>query len=123
MNKIKLNIWGREFELSIGYQNFPGEEVTKIQEDTLAAIPSVDFSEARTGVEKYITQYFSTELGDDDLSNIFRFVIPKSILIMRSEEYRLFAVICNFKLDMEHGIAIAYKDEAFVVAGPQDLVL
>ncbi len=123
MNKIKLNIWGRDFELSVGYQNYPGEEITEIQRDTLAAIASVDFSEARIGVEKYIIQHFSTELGDDDLSNIFRFVVPKSIMIMRSEDCRLFAVMCSFKLDIEHGIAIAYKNEAFAAAGPQDLVL
>ena len=123
MNKLKLNIWGRDFDLNVGYQNYPGEEVTELQQETLNSITSIDFSEARTGVEKYITQHFASELGDDNLGNIFRFVIPKSILIMRSEDSRLFAILCNFKLDMEHGIAIAYKNEIFTTAGPQDLVL
>lgn len=123
MNKMKLNIWGREFELNVGYQNYPGEVITELQEKTLSTIGSIDFTEARIGVEKYITQHFATELGEDDLSNIFRFVMPKSILIMRSDDSRLFAIMCNYKLDMEHGIAIAYKNEAFVAAGPQDLVL
>ena len=26
MSKVKVQIWGREFELGVSYQNYPGEE-------------------------------------------------------------------------------------------------
>lgn len=123
MNKIKVQIWGRDFELGVSFQNFPGEEITENQRETLLYVTTVDFSPAKKGVENYILRFFQSELGADDLSNIFRFVMPKRILITREDEDRVFAVMCNFKLDMEHGIAIIFKNEQFKAAGPQDLIL
>ena len=123
MNKAVVRIWGREFELSVSYQNYPGEEITENQQRTLAAVPSVDYDTAKVGVERYIREFFASELGNDNLDNIFRFVMPKSILISRMKEAHIFAIMCNFKLDMEHGIAIIYEDEKLKSVGPQDLIL
>ncbi len=123
MSKVKVSIWGREFELGVSYQNFPGEIVTENQRNTLSAVPSVDYDAAKTGVEGYIRKFFSAELGNERLDNIFRFVMPKSVLITRTEGTRVFAIMCNFKLDMEHGIAVIYEDEQLKAVGPQDLIL
>ncbi len=123
MSKVKVSIWGREFELGVSYQNFPGEIITENQRNTLSAVPSVDYDAAKTGVEGYIRKFFSAELGNERLDNIFRFVMPKSVLITRTEGTRVFAIMCNFKLDMEHGIAVIYEDEQLKAVGPQDLIL
>lgn len=123
MSKVNVRIWDREFELGVSYQNFPGEEITENQKRTLAAVPSVDYDAAKNSVEGYIRKYFADELGDDSLDNIFRFVMPKSVLIPRTEGVRVFAIMCNFKLDMEHGIAVIFENETFKTAGPQDLIL
>lgn len=123
MSKVKVCIWGREFELGISYQNFPGEEITENQKNTLAAVPSVEYDASKAAVEKYIKEYFSDELGDQSLDNIFRFVMPKDILITRITNARVFAIMCNFKLDIEHGIAVVFENEKFKAAGPQDLIL
>lgn len=123
MSKVKVSIWGREFELGVSYQNFPGETITENQRNTLSAVPSVDYDAAKTGVEGYIRKFFSAELGNERLDNIFRFVMPKSVLITRTEGTRVFAIMCNFKLDMEHGIAVIYEDEQLKAVGPQDLIL
>ena len=80
-NKVKLVIWGREFEINIVFQNFPGEEVTSNQE------------------------------------------IPKSVLIPREKEKRVVALMCNYKFDMEHGLAIVFENEQFKTVGPQDIIL
>lgn len=123
MNNINVLIWGREFELEVSYQNFPGEDVTVIQQNTLAKIPSVDYEAAKPGIEAYIRKYYSTELGDDSLDNLFRFVMPKRVLITRTENNREFAILCDFKFDMEHGIAVIFENEEFKAAGSQDLIL
>ncbi len=123
MSKVKVSIWGREFELGVSYQNYPGEEITENQRSTLAAIPSVDYDAAKIGVEGYIRKFFSAELGDERLDNLFRFVMPKSVLITRADGTHIFAIMCNFKLDMEHGIAVIYEDERLKAVGPQDLIL
>ncbi len=123
MNRIKVRIWDRDFELNVSYQNYPGEAITVNQKITLSEIPIVDFLPAKIGVENYIKKHFSSELGNESLNNIFSYVMPKSILIPRNEEISSFAVMCSFKLDMEHGIALIFENGQFKDAGPQDLIL
>ena len=57
MNKIKANIWGRDFDLFVSFDNFPDEEVTENQKHTLEAIPSVDYSESLPELKQYIMKY------------------------------------------------------------------
>lgn len=123
MSKVHVCIWGREFDLGVSYQNYPGEEVTEEQKAALAAVPATDFEPSRGGVEAYIRKYYAYELGDGDLDNIFRYVMPKTLLIPRTDKECVFAVMCKFKLDMEHGIAVIFEDGEFKEAGPQDLIL
>lgn len=123
MNKVNVQIWGRDFELGISYQNYPGEDITENQLKTLTEVPAVNYDAAKAGVEGYIRKFFASELRDDNLDNIFRFVMPKSVLIPRTETSGTFAIMCNFKLDMEHGIAVIYEDGEYKTAGPQDLIL
>ena len=123
MNKVNVEIWGREFELGVSFQNYPGEDITENQQKTLAAVPAANYDAAKTGVEGYIRKFFADELGEDNLDNIFRFVMPKSVLIPRTEDSNSFAIMCNFKLDMEHGIAVIFEDGKYITAGPQDLIL
>lgn len=123
MNKVNVQIWGRGFELGVSCQNYPGEDITENQQKTLETVSTVDYDAAKNGVEGYIRKYFAYELGKEKLDNIFRFVMPKSILIPRTEDISTFAIMCNFKLDMEHGIAVIFEDRQFKTAGPQDLIL
>ncbi len=35
MNKIKMNIWGRDFDLPVMIKQFKGKEITDIQKDAV----------------------------------------------------------------------------------------
>lgn len=123
MNKLQIHIWGRDFDLNVSYHNFPGEEVTNNQAMTLKAISSVDFSEALNSVEQYIMKYNGFEIKENNIDNIFKYVIPKSIVITRDENLRVFAIICNYRFDMEHGLAVVFENEKYKAVGPQDFIL
>ena len=124
MNKtVKITLWGRDFDLSVIFQNFPGEEVTDNQREVLNSINSIDYTQALEELKKYIKKNNEDELGGDELTNIFRCVIPKSILIPREKDLRVFGIMCNYKFDMEHGLAIVFEDEKYKAVGPQDLIL
>lgn len=124
MNNKKARIWGRDFELRIVYQNFPGEDVTLAQEKSTASIDETDYCSALDMVKQYIKKWNADELREDtDISNIFRYVIPKSFLIPRKDDKATFAVMCNYKFDMEHGIAVLFENGKCKEVGPQDLVL
>lgn len=123
MNKVKVCIWGREFEIPVSYQNFPGEEVTHMQELTLQAVPIADYMESLTFVEQYIMKHNGAEINADSIDNIFKYVMPKSVLITRDFSARVFAVMCNYKFDMEHGLAVVFENEKFKAVGAQDIIL
>ena len=123
MNKININIWGRDFELDIVYYNFPGEEITELQQETVEKIISVDFSGSLDSIVNYITEYDLEELNGEKIDNIFRYVMPKSILIDRDDENRVFAVMCDYKFDIEHGLAVVFENEKFKAVDSQDIIL
>ena len=42
---------------------------------------------------------------------------------MRTKGVSAFALMCNFRFDMEHGIAVIFENGAYKDVGPQDMVL
>lgn len=124
MSKVKTTIWGREFELPVIVKQFKGKDVTEIQEDAVDQLEKnmVIFDSAESEVEKYILKNGLKENGISEVDNIFKYVMPKSISVPKAKK-RVVALMCNYKFDMEHGIAVIFEDEKFKKIGPQDLVL
>lgn len=122
MSKQLLNIWDRDFEIDITYEIFSDKPVTDTQKSIANGLSAIDYSESLEGIVKYIKKYNSHDLAGDTIDNIFKYVIPKRIYITQSEEEE-FAIMCNYKFDMEHGIAIVYKGGKYKEAGPQDIIL
>ena len=124
MNKINTEIWGREFELPVIIKQFKGKEITDTQKEAVDCLEQNlnIFNSAIDEVEKYIIDNGLKENGIDEVDNIFKYVIPKSISVPKSKK-RVFALMCNFKFDMEHGLAVIFEDEKFKEVGSQDLIL
>ena len=124
MNKINTEIWGREFELPVIIKQFKGKEITDIQKESVDRFEKNlnILNDAKAEVEKYIIDNGLKENGINEVDNIFKYVIPKSISVPKSKK-RVVALMCNFKFDMEHGLAIIFEDEKLKEVGPQDLVL
>lgn len=125
MNECKISIWDRAFELSVTYECYSGEEVLEsqkkafsmLEEDTSAVAESLD------AVKKYICMTGASQLKEDSIENIFKYVMPKSIFIPHDGKRRIAAIMCNYKFDMEHGLAVVFDSGKFVEVGTQDLVL
>ena len=122
-NSIVITLWGRELKMDVIFQNFPGEDIIENQRNTLELIPKVDFSVALDELKKYIITHNSDEMAGLAIDNVFRFVMPRRLLITRDHEKRVFAVMCNYRFDMEHGLAIVFENEQYKEIGPQDIVL
>lgn len=124
MSKVKTTIWGREFELPVIVKQFKGKDVTEIQEDAVDQLERnmVIFDSAESEVEKYILKNGLKGNGISEVDNIFKYVMPKSISVPKAKK-RVVALMCNYKFDMEHGIAVIFEDEKFKKVGPQDLVI
>ncbi len=124
MSNIKTEIWEREFNLPIIIKQFKDKEITDIQKEAVECfMNNLDIVDsAKKNVEEYVINNGLSETGKNSVDNIFKYVIPKSIYIPK-EKKRVVAIMCNYKFDMEHGIAIIFEEEKFKTVGPQDLIL
>ena len=120
MNK-KMMIWGREFSINIIFDVFTGEEVLKEQMEALEAfcVVSEKVLSDTTDIKEYCIKHNRKEIGDT-ISNIFKYVIPTSLYIKRNEKNHEVALLCNYKFDEEHGLAMSFENEKLKSIGTQD---
>ena len=120
MNKI-LNIWGRDFSLKVTYDAYTGEAVLDIQKEALASFISA--ADEILASSKEVKQYCLEKNGDlieKPVENIFKYVIPEELFIKRDEKKRVVMLLCNYRFDEEHGIALTFENEVLKHIGPQD---
>ena len=119
MSKVKMEIWGREFNLEVFYKNYKGKDITENQK-----ISYEMFINAEEAIEKskeelicYIESNYE-EAGK--IENIFKYVIPRMIYVARDETPRKCALLCDFKFDIEHGLALVFENETIKEIVSQD---
>ena len=127
MSKETLLLWGREFDLPIQMERYSDESILPSQTNAVNRLINASRSElnaAKKAVKEYILKknpnVFS---GNDSIDTIFRYVIHKSIFVPHDEKHSIAAILCNYKFDSEHGLAIVFNDGKFKTVGPQDIVL
>ena len=49
--------------------------------------------------------------------------MPKSIYVPQVSGHKIVAIMCYYKLDMEHGLAIVFEDNKLKDIGEEDIVL
>ena len=118
MNKT-MTIWGRQYDLPVVFDCFDNEEVLPIQKQALEAFLKAE----KKQLEKYILNDEYAEIEGNSIDNIFKYVIPTDIYIPRMPETRTVALLCDYRFDEEHGIAIVFENEQFKEIGEQDIVL
>ena len=111
MSKVDKTIWGRKLQLKVIYDCFEDEEIAPSQEKALSSFlgdcPEVELSLA--SLKNYCEKYSAGKIKADDIDNVYKYVVPRSIFVMRKPKGAV-ALLCDFKFDIEHGIAIVFKD-------------
>lgn len=125
MNKVKVLIWGREFDLDVVYDCYSNEEILTLQKDAVEAFVRTDKAIAASLdiVREYCLSENREEIGSDVIENIFKYVAPKYLYVSRDEEKRVVSIMCNYKFDLENGIAVVFENEEFSKIGKQDIIL
>ena len=128
MTNKNLMVWGREFEIEVIYETFPGEGRIPEQDAALEGILSnwevVD--QSLDSVKDFCAE--SYPLGLDAIAsgrtidNIFRFVVPERLLLLRREEVRSVELLCLSRLDPEHGLAIYFENEQLAGVGTESTI-
>ena len=124
MNKT-MTIWERQYDLPVVFDCFDNEEVLPIQKQALEAFLKAEntIQESKKQLEKYILNDEYAEIEGNSIDNIFKYVIPTDLYIPRTLETRTVALLCDYRFDEEHGIAIVFENEQFKEICEQDIVL
>lgn len=75
--------------------------------------------DAKPEVEKYCLKCDGDVIGER-IENIFKYVMPTELLMLRDGSAHKVALMCNYRFDPEHGIAVVFKGEKLLGIMPQD---
>lgn len=125
MTSLTRNVWGREFDLDVTFEDWDGEGVLDSQ---WASYGSIIMSwqaieDALPKLEDYCLELDKDMIGEAHIDNIFRFVIPKSLFISREEARQVVALMCDYRFDPDNGIAVVFVNGKLAEIGTQDIVL
>lgn len=119
MNR-KIKIWGRDFDLKVFFDVYEGEEILNVQEEALDSFVNAadKLFASYEELEDYCIHKDGNLIGDS-IENIFKYVKPESVYVKRSNMHTV-ALLCNYRFDEEHGIALIYENEKLKYIGTQD---
>ncbi len=123
MSKSVLKIWEREFELNVVYECYPGEEVLDSQRLALEQICTTNIIDAALDHVKAYVKNTAASQVELPIENIFKYVMPKSIYVPHNVKSSVIAIMCNYKFDAEHGIAVVFENGKYKEVGAQDIIL
>ena len=123
MTKLNKMLWGREFSLSQSYLCDSDEDVLDSQQEAVQALIAAwnEVEQSKAAVEKYCLEHDGDATGEK-VENIFKYVMPTELLALRDQSEHKVALLCNYRFDPEHGIAVVFKNEKFLKVTPQDEV-
>ena len=124
INAVKMRIWGRDFSLPVEYDCYKGEEVTEEQENAIA-----EFNNRQDLIEvskSIIEDYCKDQVKEDNENlkkdNIFSYIKPEYLFVKREDKPRIL-MMCKYRYDLEHGLAVVFTTEGNVLVGSQDMIL
>lgn len=127
MNNCSMEIWGRKFDINVVFDCYEGEEILESQQTAyqlfIEKAPEL-LDGVRIKVEEYCLKNNGEDIGADTITNIFKYVKPKTLFIKRRENgERKVALLCNYKFRPDDGIAIIFSDEQFIAVETEDHIL
>lgn len=123
MNKT-IKVWGRDFNLKVIFDTYDDEDITSIQREAIEAFVDVadELLSSCEEIKKYCIENNSEKISGT-IENIFKYVVPVSIYVEHNKKKRVVSLLCNYRFDEEHGIALTYENEKLKHIGSQDDVL
>lgn len=125
IDSLKVSIWGRQFTLSVEYDCYEGEEVTKAQLQALKHFKSHTewIEKSKSIVEDYCKEQVMSDEENAKKDNIFSYIKPECIFVKRDKVNPRIAIMCKYRYDLEHGLAVVFSSNGEVVVGIQDIIL
>ena len=124
INELNISIWDRTFLLPIEYDYYDDEVVTDAQKSavkTLTMHPEWIVS-AKSQVEHFCREEVIADSENNKKDNIFSYIKPEYLFVKREDHPRV-AIMCKYRYDIEHGLAVVFATDGSVTVGYQDFIL
>jgi len=125
---LNIEIWGRSFSVNVEYDCYEGEDVTPKQIEAVERFTK-NLSWLNKAKEE-VVRYCKDDVDDDKENrkkdNIFSYVKPEAVFVKRDNWYNRnsrIALMCKYRYDPEHGLAVVFDADGNITVGPQDIIL
>ena len=124
IKNLDICIWDREFSVPVDYNCYTGESVMTEQIAAVEAFISHPewIEEAKATVEQYCREQVMADSENGKKDNVFSYIKPQGLFV-RHEKHPRIALMCKYRYDIEHGIAIVFSTDGAITVGPQDIIL
>lgn len=122
---MNVEIWGRKFSLNVEYDCYPGEEITSKQIEAVERLANnlSWLDEAKKDVVKYCKAEVNSDDKNQKKDNIFSYIKPEAFFVKRDDKKSRIALMCKYRYDLEHGLAIVFDAKGNITIGAQDIIL
>lgn len=125
MTNLTREVWGRELDLRVSFEDLDDRGIDESQWDTLGRIISewrvIETSASK--VKDYCRQQGSQRHDGQADVNVFHYLMPRYLFVPQGSKRRTVALMCDYRFDPEHGLAIVFENEKLKEIGPQDIIL
>lgn len=125
IESLDIIIWGRKFILPVEYDCYEGEEVTKEQLQAFRKFKSHTewIEHSKIIVEDYCREQVMSDEENAQKDNIFSYIKPECLFVKRDKKNPRIAMMCKYRYDLEHGLAVVFTFDGEVAVGMQDMIL
>lgn len=122
---LEITIWGRLFTLPVEYDCYEGEEITEAQIQALKQFRTHTewIEQSKSAVENYCKEQVMSDDENNKKDNIFSYIKPECLFVKRDKENPRIALMCKYRYDLEHGLAVVFSSYGEVAVGLQDIIL
>ncbi len=122
---VDLIIWDRAFSLPVVYDCYKDEIVKNEQiEAVWRFVKNPEWiDKSKEYVEFYCKEDVYQDVDNEKKDNIFSYIKPECLFVKRDNDKPRVALMCKYRYDPEHGLAIIFTYEGDIVIGLQDLIL
>ena len=122
---MNIEICDRSFSLNVEYDCYTGEDVTQKQIEAVERFGNNLHwvSNAKKDVVKFCRAKVEKDSENQKKDNIFSYVKPEALFVKRDDKKSRVALMCKYRYDPEHGLAVVFDANGNVTVGTQDIIL
>lgn len=124
INELNISIWERAFLLPVEYDCYDDEVVTDSQKSAVKMLTMHPewIASAKMQVERFCREEVLKDCENNRKDNIFSYVKPECLFVKHEAKPRV-AIMCKYRYDLEHGLAVVFFADGRIAVGSQDIIL